>query len=151
GTYDHREAKIFVMTNRGAPVSFEMETAIGGFFGGDRVSLTPALVFRFSQTFNAELGWSYNDVDLPGGAFETHLGLLRISYSFTPKLFVQGLFQYNDRADVWAANLRFGWLQAANTGLFVVYNESRELGTSAFGVEERSLIVKYSRLIDLLK
>jgi len=35
--------------------------------------------------------------------------------------------QYNDRADVWSMNLRVGWLQAANTGLFVVYNDTRGL------------------------
>ena len=35
--------------------------------------------------------------------------------------------QYNDRADLWSMNLRFGWLQAANTGLFIVYTDTRGL------------------------
>ena len=57
--------------------------------------------------------------------------------------------QYNDRADVWATNLRFGWLQAANTGLFVVYDEIREIGGLGGESPDRSLSVKFSRLFDL--
>jgi hypothetical protein len=34
---------------------------------------------------------------------------------------------YGDRADLWSSNLRFGWLQQSNTGLFLVYNDSHPL------------------------
>ncbi|MEE8522358.1 MAG: hypothetical protein V3T72_00375, partial [Thermoanaerobaculia bacterium] len=44
-----------------------------------------------------------------------------------------------------------GFLQTANTGLFVVYNEQDSLETSGFGERERSFILKYSRLVDLLR
>ena len=153
GTYEHSEVALVLITNEGLPLSFRLRAVIGGFFGGDRVALSPTLSWRVGEAFNTELGWRYNDIDLPAGAFETNLGRLRISYSFTPRLFLQALAQYNDRADVASLNLRFGWLQSANTGLFVVYNEIEELGSlGALGGEpERSMIVKYSRLIDLLR
>jgi hypothetical protein len=80
----------------------------------------------------------------------TNLLRARISYSFTPRVFTQALVQYNDLTDRWSTNLRFGWLQTANTGLFVVYNENRETGGAALGVRDRSFIVKFSRLVDLL-
>lgn len=47
-------------------------------------------------------------------------------------------------------NFRFGWLQAANTGLFVVYNETRDFGDTGLAIPDRSFIVKFSRLFDLL-
>ncbi len=59
--------------------------------------------------------------------------------------------QYNDRADVWATNFRLTWLQRANAGLFVVYNEIQDVGSAGTGVADRELIIKYSRLIDLLR
>ncbi len=149
GTYDHGEGQIVFFTNRGAPAGFEFRANVGGFFGGDRVALRPELRLRIGERFTSELNWSYNDIDLPGGSFETNLGRLRLTYSFTPRIFVQGLIQYNDRADAWASNLRFGWLQSANTGLFVVYDEIRDVGSVGTGVPDRSLTVKYSRLIDL--
>ena len=38
-------------------------------------------------------------------------------------MFVQSLLQYNDRAELWSTNLRFGWYQKGSAGLFVVYND----------------------------
>ena len=151
GNYDHAEAQIVFFTNRGAPLSFTLRSFIGGFFGGDRLSLSPTLRWRVRETFNGELGWGYNDIELPGGAFETNLGRLRLSYSFTPKIFVEALVQYNDRADNWSTNLRFGWLQEASAGLYLVYNEQRDVGSAGTSVPDRTVILKYSRLIDLLR
>jgi hypothetical protein len=151
GTYDHEDLQLVFFTNRGAPVGFETRVTLGGIFGGDRMALAPVFRLRIGAAFTSELGWRYNDVDLPGGSFETNLGRLRLSYAFTPRIFVQSLVQYNDRADRWATNLRFGWLQTANTGLFVVYNEVRDIGSVGSGIPDRNLIVKYSRLFNLLR
>jgi hypothetical protein len=70
----------------------------GGFFGGDRVQLNPQFRLRVGDRFNTEISWDRNDVDLPWGQFVTNLGRTRVSYSFSPRVFVQGLLQYNDRA-----------------------------------------------------
>ena len=150
GSYSDTEAQIVFFTNRAAPVSFASRVVVGGFFGGDRTRLAPSLAFRMGEALNGEIEWDYNDIDLEGGAFTTHLGRLRLNYSFTPRIFVQALVQYNDRADVWATNLRFAWLQRANTGLFLVYDEVRDVGATGIGIPGRSLILKYSRLFDLL-
>ena len=108
------------------------------------------MTVRASDSFNSTLTWSYNDIDLPEGAFQTHLVGLRTAYSFNPRLFVQALIQYNDRANIWSSNVRFGWLHAANTGLFVVYNDTRGIeGLNSTLVPDRSLTVKYSRLFDI--
>ena len=45
--------------------------------------------------------------------------------------------------------LRFSLLQAANTGLFIVYNETRDIEPTLFGIPGRSLAVKFSRIFDL--
>ena len=105
---------------------------------------------RVGETFNAQLLWAWNDIDLPGGAFITNLGSLRVSYSFTTRMFVQALLQYNDRADLWSSNVRFGLLSDANTGLFVVYNDIQGLGSARPSGAGRTLTLKYSHLFDLL-
>ena len=130
-----------------AAVKFQ-QFRIRELFAPEALAANPALLEReaweLPEAFNAELSWSYNDIDLPGGAFEVHLGRLRVSYSFDPKRFIQALVQYNDRADLVAANLRFGWLGEAGTGFFLVYNEQQPIGG---GESERQVIVKYSRLL----
>ena len=63
------------------------------------------------------------------------------------------MIQYNNRDDIWAANLRFAWLRTANSGLHVVYNQNQDVHGRGLGWtrKDRSLIVKYSYLFDVLK
>lgn len=153
GTYEHAEAQLVGMSNQGAPVSVSLRVTAGGFFGGDRLSLSPTVRFRAGDALTAEMTYQRNDVDLPGGAFVTNLVRTRVSYSFSSRVFTQALIQYNDRADLWSMNFRFGWLQAANTGLFVVYTDTRGLYELNDRPErtDRSLIVKYSYMFDLFR
>lgn len=150
GTYDHQEFQLLVITNQGRALSFEGRAVVGGFFGGHRRLLNPSLKARHGDALNLELGYERNDVELPGGSFDTNLAKARLSWSWTPRLFLQGLVQYNDQAELWSANLRFGWLSSANTGLFVVYNENRDILGPGSGFRDRSLTLKFSRLVDLL-
>lgn len=69
---------------------------------------------------------------------------------FTPRIFLQSIVPYNDQADLWSANARFGWLGAAGTGLFLVINETQGLGLlDESGPRDRLVLLKYSRLINL--
>ncbi|HKK76868.1 MAG TPA: hypothetical protein VJ953_17460 [Saprospiraceae bacterium] len=79
-----------------------------------------------------------------------------VKYSITPSLtldlcfppiFTQSLIQYNSLADLWSANIRLGWLQQANTGLFLVYNEVHRDGL----INNRSFTIKYTRMFDILR
>jgi len=153
GTYDHAEAQLVGMTNQGAPLSISMRATIGGFFGGDRLTLNPTLRMRAGDALTAQIDYQRNDIDLPGGAFVTNLVRTRVSYSFTSRMFTQALVQYNDRADLWSMNFRFGWLQAANTGLFIVYTDTRGLYDLFDRPErtDRSFTVKYSYMLELFR
>ncbi len=150
-TYDHAEAQIVLITNQGKKVSLSSRNFIGGFFGGDRVNLAGTFRLRANEALTTEFTISHNNISLPGGDFTTNLFRARVSYSFTPRIYVQGLFQYNDSADLWSANLRFGWLQAANTGLFIVFNEVSETNEFFGGPQARSITLKYSRLFNVLR
>jgi hypothetical protein len=149
GSYDNVEGQLVGITNQAAPLSLEVDLNAGGFFDGSRVRVAAELRARIGDTFNAYADWTRNDVSLGGGRFVTNLLRTRLSYSFTPRLYLQALLQYNDRIDNWSTNLRLGWLHSANTGLFVVYNENRE--TAEWGMRDRSLTLKLSRLFDVLK
>ncbi|QXD14216.1 carbohydrate binding family 9 domain-containing protein [Rhodocaloribacter litoris] len=153
GTYDHRELQLVGFTNRGYWISLEARATIGGFFGGDRVSIDPTLNVRAGETLNAAFSLSYNDVRLPGGHFTTNLFRARLSYAFSPRVFIQSLVQYNDQAGVFSMNVRLGWLRAANTGLFIVFNQT-STADRFFGFDEtlnRGLTVKYTHLLDVLR
>jgi hypothetical protein len=150
GTYDHGEAQLVYFTDRSKPFSVQIRAVIGGQFGGDRASISPTIWYRIGESFRSELSVNYNDYDLPvdNGDFSVSIARLRLSYSFTPKIQLQALIQYNDADEVLGANLRFSWLRTANSGLYVVYNEFDERFEGG-GPKERSLILKYSYIFDV--
>ena len=150
GTYDHTEAAIVYFTNRSKPFSFSIRTTIGGKFGGDRIFARPTVRYRIGESFSSELSITYNDFDLPvpGGQFTANLASLRLSYSFTPKILLQAFVQYNENDDVVGTNLRFSWLQSANSGLYLVYNEVDEQGVGVLPTG-REFILKYSHIFDV--
>ena len=149
GEYKHEEAQLVFQTDQSAPLSFNMRSHIGGFFGGDRVNLDPTVRYRIGEKFNSQLTWSYSDIELPTGDFTVNLARLRLTYSFTPSMSLQTLVQYNERDDLIATNIRFSWLQSANSGLYLVYNEVDDSGFGAPPERAREFIIKYSYIFDI--
>ena len=123
GKYDDRELAFVYWTDPSAPLNFRIDIKHGGLFGGDRTQVVPTIGYRIGETFTSELSWVHNDVELETGDFRVGVGRLRMTYSFTPKMSLQALVQYNERDDLLSTNLRFAWLTSADTGLYIVYNE----------------------------
>ena len=151
GSYHDSEIQLYLTTNQSADLSAGLRATVGGKFGGDRVSLSPRINYRFGDKFSSRLSVNYNEFDLPvpGGDFSVMLARLRLSYAFTPKILLQALMQYNDSSEVFGTNLRFSWLRSANTGLYLVYNEVDESGVDA-PPRGREIILKYSFIFDVL-
>lgn len=151
GEYRHRETQLMLMTDEAAPLSLEVMAIQGGFFGGERTAFEPTLSYRFGESFTSELSWIHNEIELPiaDGDFTIDVGRLRLSYSFTPKISVQALVQYDDRYGLLGTNLRLSWLQSANAGLYLVYNEIDENLLGVGVPSRREFILKYSRIFEL--
>ena len=149
GTYRNAEAAFYAQTNQGAWLSFSLSTTIGGFYSGDRVAFTPGMRMRIGEHFYTEFRWSQNSVELPQGNFTTKVSRLRLSYSFTPKIALEALLQYNNVDDFFSTNLRFSWLRKANTGLYIVFNDIHGYDRFTGAQPDRNLIVKYTHMFDL--
>ena len=75
------------------------------------------VVLRDGGRFTVDTTWAYRAIDLPQGSFRTNLGNMRVTYNFTPSVFVQSLIQYNDRTNRWSTNLRFHCARDRRHGL----------------------------------
>ena len=146
GTYDHAEAQLVFFTNQNKAVSVSTRHILGGFFGGKRYANSGTLRVRIGDRFTSEWSLQHNDIRLPVGNFTAAVFRSRVSYAFTPNIFLLGLVQYNNVTNQWSSNFRFGWLQQANTGLFIVYNETRE---DSF-LDNQSFTIKFSKLFDVI-
>ena len=149
GTYDGWEAQLVFNTNSAADLSLNTRLTAGTFLSGDRRNIQTAVTLRRGAAFSTSVRLDYNDVDLPEGKFQTTLVGLSLGYFFTPRIYLQSLIQYSDQIDRLSANVRFGWLNTAGTGLFLVYNEIQGIDQLA-GPLGRSLALKYTRQFNVL-
>ena len=149
GNYKHQELQFVLFTNANNKISFKNRTYIGGYFGGNRISTSNSFNLRFGDKFNSALTFNYNYLNLPNGKVNAILGGARLSYSFTPRIFLQSLVQHNNISNITSVNARFGWLQNANTGLFVVINIIKDNDIIDLN-NNQSVIVKYTHRFDLL-
>ena len=160
GTYSGWETELVFNSNASAKVSGTSRLTIGEFLTGRRRGINGTLTYRPGSAFSTSIRLDYNDVTLPEGDFSTTLAGMNFGYFFTPRVYVQSLVQYSNQVDSWSANLRFGWLNTAGTGLFIVYNDVQgfdyPLGLNPddrfieSGTLARSLIIKFTRQFNVL-
>ncbi|MEK9741230.1 MAG: DUF5916 domain-containing protein [Flavobacteriaceae bacterium] len=149
GEYNHQEFQFVLISNANRKFFYQTRTLIGGYFGGSRVSSNNKITYRVGDKFNAEGILNYNQLSLPKGEANVIISGARFAYSFTPRMFLQSLVQYNNVSNITSLNARFGWLRNANTGLFVVLNIIKD--TDYFdALNNQSITVKYSHQFDLL-
>ena len=86
---------------------------------------------------------------LPGSEVNAFISSTRLSYSFTPQVFLQSLVQYNNVTNITSVNARFGWLKTANTGLFVVLNLVKDTDWND-PLNTQTFSVKYTHQLDVL-
>lgn len=156
GTYHNVDWEFRANTNRGAGLSLAAGWDLGGFYDGTRFGPTATLTYRYSDLVTLALRADYFDVHLDEGDFTTAVLALSGSYSFSPRTYVQLNAQYNDDTEDVGTNVRFGWLDTAGTGLFIVLNDTRHTGSFVrtgipAGPRQQQIVIKYSRLFSLFE
>ena len=123
----------------------------GQYFDGDIRSLgVSSGRIGITQQFSIEPTVSVNWVNTPHGSFRSDLIVSRVNYTFTPRMFLSGLVQYNSATDTISNNLRLRWEYSPGSELFVVYTEDRDtipLFPDRFSeLQNRGVVVKVNRL-----
>jgi len=149
GNYENEELQLVITTNPNNALSFDTRTIIGGYFNGHQITNSGTAKYRVGDKFNSSLTFSHSDIQLDTGDLTALVGGLRLSYSFTPRIFFQSLIQRNNVSNITSVNARFGWLQNANTGLFVVFNVVKD-DDLIDAVDNQTLTIKYTHRFDLL-
>ena len=90
-----------------------------------------------------------NKLKLQNGNINALITGAKFTYSFTPRIYLQSLMQYNNITNITSVNARFGWLKNANTGLFVVLNliEDEDFMDR---INNQVITIKYNYQFDIL-
>lgn len=154
GSYNNLDWGFMFNTDLSAPLSVQGRIDIGGFYSGQRTGVNTTFGYRYRDKLTTSFRVGYFDVNLPEGDFVSALYAVKAAYAFTPRIFLQASLQYSNESEDFGSNIRFGWLDTAGTGLYVVYNDSEHLGSlerTGFerGPVQRQLIVKYTKMFNL--
>lgn len=149
GQYNWWQHAFEYFHNPSARVTGTIRARVGNYYDGDFKSLEITSEYRITPKATASLGWTRQDIDLPHGSFVNNLVPIKANYSFTTLTSLSALLQYNGQTGQFSSNIRLAMLNRSGTGLFVVFNDRRDLLSSttaeALG---RSFVVKYTRLFD---
>ena len=133
-----------------AAVTATARYRIGNYYDGDFNAIELTSDYRFTARVTASVGWTRQDIRLPQGAFVANLVPVKATISFTNLASLSMLAQYNGQTGQYSANVRLALLNRSGTGLFVVYNDRRDvLDSTSYDTVGRSFVVKYTRLFDL--
>ena len=148
GEYDFSEFQVSAASDPSAWIFGDVAISFGQLYEGTLRAYDFIVGFRTGPKFVTELSYVNTGVDAVWGRFNTNLGRLRASYSFTPYHFIQALIQYNSRGQLFSSNIRLGLTTPSGTGLFVVYNDAYQTPGERFDPLGRSFFVKYSHQFD---
>lgn len=133
------------------PLSGSVTVETGTFWNGDSTSLNVTRGrIEVTPQFSVEPSIEVNWINLPEGEFLAVLSRSRFSYSFSPRMFLSGLLQYNSSSNTVITNFRLRWEYSPGSELFVVYTEDRDsnplMPDRSTELRNRGFVVKINRL-----
>tara|TARA_B100001115_G_scaffold57416_1_gene42500 strand:- start:1161 stop:3371 length:2211 start_codon:yes stop_codon:yes gene_type:complete len=150
GEYNNSEFQFVLMTNKSKNLSFNSRSYFGTYFGGYKISNNASLNFRSGDKFSTAISMNANNIKIKGEVLNAVISGLNLTYSFTPRMFLQSFIQYNNVSNLFSVNTRFGLLNDANTGLFIVFNILKD-SDIIDEINNQQITIKYTHSFDLLK
>ncbi|MDX2432442.1 MAG: DUF5916 domain-containing protein [Bacteroides sp.] len=124
------------------PLTFSVRGMLGGYFEGERYSLSGDLEYKFRPYVNLSMDVAYNKVIQPAPYSSVDYWLLgpKLDITFTRNLYLATLVQYNSQRENLNINARFQWRYAPVSDLFLVYTD--DYFTNVFAPRSRAIILK---------
>lgn len=146
GDYDFVEASGSYQTSGARRISGRVNVSGGGYFGGDRVSVGGNVLGRIGHSVLLQLSANHNSIDLPDQAPTTaDVYGANLDVFFSTRLMISAFVQLNDASQEFVTNLRFRWIHAPLSDLYVVLTELRDTETDR--VMDRFVTVKFTKLL----
>jgi len=142
GEYDWKALTVGIRSYNGRKASANLSVSRGGFYDGDKTTITVNGDLRPNKTLSLNPSYQVNDVALSAGAFVTHLFGLRANVSFSTNLLTSAFAQYNSAGQLAATQVRVNYIFRTIDNVFLVYNETRYTDGVFDGRANKSLVLK---------
>ena len=152
GRYENSNARLSYNTNRTKVLSARLNVNGGEYFDGSKVGGSINADLKAFNSLLVNLNYSYNLVKINPGQFHTNSLSTRISYSFSPDLFVKAYMQwYNDTLspvlegrDRASGNIILRYIYSPGSDFFLVLNQQSLIGPGGTINQNRVALVKFT-------
>lgn len=140
---------IFYHSDSRKPFNFTTRSVLGGYFDGERYSVTGELEYQFRPYVNVKLDATYNKVIQPEPYSSANYWLLgpKLDITFSRNLYFATLVQYNTQRERLNINTRFQWRYAPVSDLYIVYTD--DYFTNTFAPKSRALVFKLTYWLNI--
>ena len=141
GEYHFQSVSASAFSNNRRPLNGSLECQYGSYFGGEKLSLTGAMQYRFQPRFLFTLNYRRINIDIPElGKSTLNLIGAKTEYSLSTIMYFTAFLQYNTQAENVNVNVRCQWRYRPMSDFFVVYSENYD---PQFLTKNRSLAFKW--------
>ncbi len=146
GDFDFVEGSASYQTSGARRLSGRVNVTGGGYFGGERVSIGGNVLGRLGHQVLLSVSANHNRIELPGQLLTTaDVYGANLDVFFSTRVLTSAFVQYNEASEEVVTNLRFRWIHAPLSDLYLVLTERRD--TNARAVLDRFVTLKFTRLL----
>lgn len=145
GDYSWNEYTVMYESDQSRMFGLTGQYKTGGFWSGDMNGYELGVRFHPTYKFAAEIKAERNEVSLPEGDFTVDLVGTKINYSFSNRMFLNALLQYDSDEDEVLSNIRFNFMYKPLSDLYLVYNERRDVADNQ--VLDRAITLKLTYVL----
>ncbi|MFQ6006754.1 MAG: hypothetical protein ACE5OQ_14780, partial [Woeseia sp.] len=136
GDYEFERVQLVLAMALERRFAINLDLDAGRFFDGDRLKIDGGVDWRPGKHLYLQLGYEFNDVDLPQGSFITRLYRMRMDIAFDAKWSWLNFLQYDNVTDSASINSRLRYNPKAGKDIFFVAN--RQFDVDPFSKSIRS-------------
>ena len=151
GAYETRQIEIeYGSTNR-RKFRFKSNINVGGYFNGEKYSISNDFNFRIDKLMQASLKFRYDKIDLPDPQNSVALFLIspKVDFTFSKNIFWATFVQYSNFSNSLGINSRFQWRFAPLSDLFLVYTDNSNYIENNFIPNFRTVNLKITYWINI--
>ncbi len=147
GRYRWDTLKASYNSNQSRRVAGSVGFETGGYYGGDKLTYRLGLNLQPLETLLVEANYNRNSIQFPlVERYVTNTISTRVSYSFSPELFVKTFIQYNSAREIASFNVLLWYIYRPGSDLYIVYNQGWDTnlpGPHPTQVSNKSFTVKF--------
>jgi hypothetical protein len=150
GVYRYSLASVEYQSDGSRNFSYSFRGGGGEYYGGSFAGVTVSARLRPTKRFSASLTYNANRLNLPieNGKFSTHVIRGRLSYTFTPNLFVKAFLQWNAFEKRIVSNVLLNLIHRPGSDFYLVYNDIYDT-RSTLRISNRTVAAKFTYLFTL--